>query len=123
MSITERIRLFIEENGLVSKGESLLLAVSGGADSVCMLYILNELKDAIATRYEEKPPEKSNLLNEPKNSIAAKQEEIPTEKSNIEEKATPAIFLVIPYIFLCKCRVLRWSLLRRHSLDTSCYRS
>ncbi len=39
--------MFIKENRLVSKGESLLLAVSGGADSVCMLYILNELKEEL----------------------------------------------------------------------------
>jgi tRNA(Ile)-lysidine synthase len=44
-SLTEEcIRLFVKEKELVSKGENLLLAVSGGADSICMLYALNELK-------------------------------------------------------------------------------
>ena len=43
-SAEERILLFIKENRLVSERDSLLLAVSGGADSVCMLYALNELK-------------------------------------------------------------------------------
>lgn len=35
---------FISENNLFSKGDKLLLAVSGGKDSVCMAYLFNELQ-------------------------------------------------------------------------------
>ncbi|MBQ9858545.1 MAG: tRNA lysidine(34) synthetase TilS, partial [Oscillospiraceae bacterium] len=34
---------FIEKNSMISKGDTVLAAVSGGADSVCMLHILLEL--------------------------------------------------------------------------------
>jgi len=34
---------FIEKNSMISKGNTVLAAVSGGADSVCMLHILLEL--------------------------------------------------------------------------------
>jgi len=46
-SIEERIRLFVRQKELVSAGDNLLLAVSGGADSVCMLYTLNEIKEEL----------------------------------------------------------------------------
>ncbi len=37
----------IEEHNMLKKGDSVLAAVSGGADSVCMLHILNRLKDKL----------------------------------------------------------------------------
>ncbi len=40
-----KVLKFIKENNLLAKGDRIICAVSGGADSVCMLNILNELKD------------------------------------------------------------------------------
>ena len=41
--LEERVLGFIQKHHLVSNGEKLLVAVSGGADSVCLLYILTNL--------------------------------------------------------------------------------
>ena len=40
---TEKIRDFINENHLLSKEERIVVALSGGADSVCLLLVLHEL--------------------------------------------------------------------------------
>jgi len=40
----QRVLRFIRENALVSSGQKLLVAVSGGPDSVCLLHILSELR-------------------------------------------------------------------------------
>ncbi len=42
-SLDERVLDFIQKHQLVSNGEKLLVAVSGGADSVCLLYVLASL--------------------------------------------------------------------------------
>ncbi len=40
-----RIKKFIEENELLTKGDRVVLGLSGGADSVCLLKVLLALKD------------------------------------------------------------------------------
>ena len=42
-----KVYKFIKENNILTNGESVILGVSGGADSICMLYILNELKNVL----------------------------------------------------------------------------
>jgi len=43
--LEKRINGFIREYGLISGGEKVLVAVSGGPDSVSMLHVLNSLKE------------------------------------------------------------------------------
>lgn len=45
MDIKDKVLNYIKEQNLISFGDSLICAVSGGADSVCMLDILVSLKD------------------------------------------------------------------------------
>jgi tRNA(Ile)-lysidine synthase len=44
----QRVLAFIKENNLVSRRERLVVAVSGGPDSVCLLHILAELRKELA---------------------------------------------------------------------------
>ncbi len=39
---------YIKQNNLLEKNDFLILGISGGADSVCLLYIMNELKEEYA---------------------------------------------------------------------------
>ena len=45
--LAERVFQFIQDHSLVSSGEKVLVGVSGGPDSVCLLYILMELRPAL----------------------------------------------------------------------------
>ena len=40
-----KIKRFIEENSMIERGEKLVLGVSGGADSVCLLLLLKCLQN------------------------------------------------------------------------------
>jgi len=47
ITLEQRVTRFIQAHGLVHSGQCLLLAVSGGADSVCLLYTLDRLRDEL----------------------------------------------------------------------------
>ena len=46
-SIVQTVMTTVFEHNMIKKGDRILAAVSGGADSVCMLHILNRLKDSL----------------------------------------------------------------------------
>ncbi len=48
--LEQRVKHFIQEHNLVSRQDCLLLAVSGGPDSTCLLHILVRLKDELGIR-------------------------------------------------------------------------
>ena len=43
----KQVREFIKENNLIEKNDNIILGVSGGADSVCLLYILNGIREEL----------------------------------------------------------------------------
>lgn len=45
--ITERVRNTIIHNGLIERGEHIVVGLSGGPDSVCLFHILHRLKDEL----------------------------------------------------------------------------
>ncbi len=45
--ITERVKNTIINNGLIEKGEHIVIGLSGGPDSVCLFHILHQLKEAL----------------------------------------------------------------------------
>ena len=49
-TLETRVLRFIKEHRLVPPGEPLLVAVSGGPDSVCMLHILVNLRDELGVQ-------------------------------------------------------------------------
>ena len=47
MDLEKRLKAYIREQGLTSPGDLLLLAVSGGVDSMCLAHLLLKLKDEL----------------------------------------------------------------------------
>lgn len=45
--LLEKVRKTIYENSLINKGDTVLCAVSGGADSVCLLHVMLALKEEL----------------------------------------------------------------------------
>ncbi len=45
MNMMKKVLDFVTKNNILQHGDSVILGVSGGADSVCMLYLLNSLKE------------------------------------------------------------------------------
>ena len=50
LPLEQRVKSFIQEHNLVGSGDCLLVAVSGGPDSTCLLHILVRLKDKLGIR-------------------------------------------------------------------------
>jgi tRNA(Ile)-lysidine synthase TilS/MesJ len=49
-SLEQKVLAFIRENILISAGEKVLVAVSGGPDSICLLYILYNLRKELGIK-------------------------------------------------------------------------
>lgn len=45
VAMEQKIRLFIQQNNLIEKGDNLVVGVSGGADSVCLLQVLLNIRE------------------------------------------------------------------------------
>lgn len=43
----DKVKKFIKEKKLINSGEHIIVGVSGGADSVCLLRILYSMKDKL----------------------------------------------------------------------------
>ena len=50
IKMIEKVDSFIRENNLINENDSVILCVSGGADSVCMLVVLNELQQRLSLK-------------------------------------------------------------------------
>lgn len=45
--LTQRVKKYIEDNNMTGHGDSVIVGLSGGADSVCLFLLLNKLKDSL----------------------------------------------------------------------------
>ncbi|MFI3209192.1 MAG: tRNA lysidine(34) synthetase TilS [Eubacteriales bacterium] len=42
----EKVKKYIESNQIITKGDSIIVGISGGADSVCLFFVLLELRES-----------------------------------------------------------------------------
>ena len=47
MNVQEKVKIFIEKQGLIREGDKVLLGLSGGADSVCLFYLLLAIREEL----------------------------------------------------------------------------
>ena len=45
MEFEQKIKNYIKQNNMVTRGDKVLAGISGGADSTCLLYVLSHLKE------------------------------------------------------------------------------
>ena len=45
--LLSKVRSYIEDNGIIEKGDRVILGLSGGPDSLCLFDILMKVKDEI----------------------------------------------------------------------------
>ena len=55
MDLQASVLAFTERHGLFSPGEQVLVGVSGGPDSLCLLYILAGLREELSLRLHAAP--------------------------------------------------------------------
>ncbi|MCR5627099.1 MAG: tRNA lysidine(34) synthetase TilS [Lachnospiraceae bacterium] len=48
MTLSEKVYEYIKQNNMIPAGSNVLLGVSGGADSVCLLFLLRELREKLS---------------------------------------------------------------------------
>ena len=48
----KKIQVFCVKNKLLEKGQKVLVCLSGGADSVCLLRVMSELKEEFGIKIE-----------------------------------------------------------------------
>ena len=59
MNIEEKVKNYIKEEDLIRRGDRILLGLSGGADSVCLFYLLLALRE-VCTAGGTCPPRHSS---------------------------------------------------------------
>ena len=49
--MTEKVRRFVKEKKLIQQGDRVVVGFSGGADSLCLILVLKELKKQCAFEF------------------------------------------------------------------------
>jgi tRNA(Ile)-lysidine synthase len=52
MTLQKKVKAFVTRHALLAPGDSVLVAVSGGSDSVALLHILHDLRDELRLNLE-----------------------------------------------------------------------